>query len=154
MTPKQKKIAAYTAGALVVGVVSYLVFFNNTEGGDGVDPTGNGNVTPNDLGSAFNAHKIATELYEVMAPAGYANVILNPDEADTIMSILAPVTPAQFDQVVNAFGQLKYNKTLGSQVALPFQTLSRYGLAVWLKTELGTGSDVYKTLKLKYPKHL
>lgn len=150
MTQNQKYLV-YGASTVVVGAIIYFSFFNNSESGNGIDPTGNGSV--GDLGTinTFNANKVATELWEIMAPAGYANVILNSEEAETILSILRKVSPAQFEQVVKSFGKLNYNKTLGSQYFLPFTTPEKHDLIVWLKTELGTSSDTYKTLKLKYP---
>lgn len=156
MTEKDKKYLLY-GGLALAGLTVYFVFFNNSEGGgNGVDPTGNGTVNPNTAnngGGTFNALKIATELYDAMKSTGYASWVSgNGDEADMILNALTPVSQSQFELVSKAFGKLKYNETFGNQIGVG--TLSQRDLAFWLKTELGQTSEVYKTLKLKFPNYL
>lgn len=140
MTPEEKKLYLWIGGAAVLGAVVWFASSSNTNGATGgaFDPTGNGSTIPTPV---FNAHNVATDLYNAMKDSG-------TDEGE-IMDILTPVTPAQFALVFKAFGKLNYNPTFGNQYALPFQTLTKYDLKYWLKSELSV--EDYKTLKYKYP---
>lgn len=163
MTTQDKKYLTY--GAVGVGLVAaYFIFFNNSEPGtgNGVDPTGNGSISPNGgnngnggVATTFNAHKVAVELYDLMKPTGFASFVsLNGDEADLIIDTLTKVNQSQFGEVVKAFGKLPYNSTFGNQSFMLWSDPTNYDLVFWLKTELGVASETYKTLKAKYPNYL
>ncbi|HMI08736.1 MAG TPA: hypothetical protein VK528_14390 [Flavobacterium sp.] len=134
---KNQKIAL---GVSAAGLMVWLLFFRNTVSGDGIDPTigGAGNST-----NGFDAHKIAVDLYMAMKDSG--------TDEDAVVAILTPVTPAQFDLVVPAFGKLKYNPVTGNQYSF-WGTLDPYDLKGWLYEEIS--SSMYANLRRKYPKQL
>lgn len=138
MTTQEKNILYVAAGLAVVG---YLVF-SSKESPGGNDPTGNG--TPGSSAS-FNPRRVAEDLRDAMKEMGTSGA--------EVISILRNVNPAQFKQVVTAFGQIQYNATLGNQINFnPFSQLPFVNLKGWLKNELSISE--YNTLKLKYPESL
>lgn len=141
MGTTEKKVWIYGGiGAVAV----WLLFLRGKEfGGDGIDPTGNTGNTGNG-GYSFDAHKVATDLYEAMRYMG--------TDEDAVLSILTPVSQPQFGQVVTAFGSLPYNPTTGNQSFLLWETVTKYDLKGWLKEELS--STDYANLKRKYPNYL
>lgn len=149
MTPQNKKILIGVTVAAAVAGIYYTFFSKSTSGPSGPDPTGNGTTTP----AAFDAFKVATDLYNLMKTKGYAS-FLNPNERAGIIRILKNVTEAQFAQVIKKFGSLNYNLTFGDQSFLPFTTPEKHPLVVWLQTELGMDTEEYLTLQRKYPNYL
>ncbi|WDO13056.1 hypothetical protein MH928_17255 [Flavobacterium sp. WW92] len=142
MTQTQKNYLIYGGGALVLIVAAYYAF-KPKDGGSDTDPTGNGNTVP-DTGK-FDPFVTATTLWKAMYQSG--------TNENMIFAALKNVSQAQFAQVIQKFGQLKYNPTLGNQVNLnPFSDLDRYDLQFWLENELSESS--YETLRLKYPNYL
>lgn len=140
MTPEQLKNVK--TGLVVLGGLGilYLVFKNRTENSGTVDPTGNGGYTP--VVGVFNAHNVATNLYDTMKNMG--------TDEEAILEILKPINQAQFSQVVIAFGKLAYNPVTGDQRNYnPFGSLAKYDLKGWLKEELSAKD--YAILRSKYP---
>lgn len=156
ISPQNKKILIGVGVVAVVGVGYYLATKNNTTGGsswDGAtDPTGNGSVTtPGAV--AFNASKVASDLWEELKPTGFASIISgNGDERDNIFRILAKVSQTQFGQVVKAFGKKGYNDFWGGTSFAIWSDITYFGLPYILKKEL-TAAD-YNVLKQKYPQYL
>ena len=155
MTLQQQKYLKYSAGAAIVGLAVYFVFFKGKENGPGgYDPTGNGGNGTNPGGVVFNAKKTATDLWEILMQTGFAGAWINSDDAQSILEILTPINETQFGQVITAYGQLNYNTTLGNQSFMPWSTPTKHGLVAVLKNELPPNTEIYRTLKSKYPKYL
>lgn len=142
MTPQNKKIATYTAIAAGLGIVVYYAFFNKDNSGSENDPTGNNGGNNTGLPTpSFNANKIKLELFDAM------NSYWGTKE-DEIINTLRTITPAQFVQVVKAFGKERYNDILGYKTAGGTER----NLPYWLKAELK--DQLYLNLKRKYPNSL
>lgn len=146
-------------GVGVVGAVAAAYYFANRVSSTGgsswngaTDPTGNGNVTaPGTV--AFNATKVASDLWDELKPTGFASIISgNGDERDNIFRILAKVSQTQFGQVVKAFGKKGYNDFWGGTSFAIWSDITYFSLPYILKKEL-TPTD-YNVLKQKYPNYL
>jgi len=143
MTVKQKKYLNYGIYATLGVGTLYLLFGNSREsGGASSDPTGNGNVTPNQL--EFNAETVSNQLYNAMKDTG--------TKTNLIFSALAMVSQDQFAKVIKAFGKRSYNDTFGNQINFGIFPLPTHGLVYWLESELS--EEHYETLRQKYPKYL
>jgi hypothetical protein len=141
MTPQNKKIATYSAVALGLGLVVYYAFFNKDNDGAATDPTGNnGGNNPGLPTPVFNAKKVSLELFDAMNQIG--------TDEDAIISNLRTVTPAQFIQVIKAFGKERYTDYLGYKTSFGKER----DLPYWLKAELS--DQEYLNLKRKYPNSL
>ena len=152
MTQDQQNNLKFGIGAAVAGLAVYLLFFKGKETGTGTgDPTGNGGTN---TAYNFDAHKVATDVYEILKQTGFTGAWVNSDDAAALLEILTPVNEDQFGQVITKFGQLEYNPLLGDQSSFFWQTLDKYGLVFWLKKELPINTEIYRTLKAKYPKYL
>lgn len=138
-TQKKAGIVIGLVGAIVLG---YFVLRKKPDNDGGVnDPTGNGGAVSGGITPVFNAKVVADNLFELMD--GYGT------KEDEIVAELTSVSQNQFAQVITAFGKPPYylfggNEWFGSAL----------GLVGWLKEELGTTSEEYRTLKLKYPNYL
>jgi hypothetical protein len=142
MTPQQKKYAIYGTVA-VVAIAATIYLLKRDRGGSSLDPTGNGNVIPDN--GTFDPLTVANSLWKAMKDTG--------TDENKIFATLKNVTQDQFALVIQKFGMLKYNPLTGSQLNLnPFSELKRYSLPEWLEYELSESS--YETLRLKYPKYL
>lgn len=142
MTPQEKKYLIYGSAALVA-IIAAAYLLKKDKGGSSLDPTGNGNVIPEN--GTFDPLTVANNLWKAMAQSG--------TDENKIFATLKNVTQDQFALVIQKFGKLKYNPILGNQVNLnPFSDLDRYSLPEWLEYELSESS--YETLRLKYPKYL
>lgn len=142
LTDNQKKIGIVVGGILVIGTIIFLVTKKPKQDSSGSmsDPTGN-----NDSGGsggaiyAFNASSVAQGLYDAMADLG--------TDEEAIFNLLAPVSQAQFAQVIQKFGSRVYNSwTGGTSLGSP------QPLKVWLKSELS--SSDYEILRKKFPSYL
>jgi hypothetical protein len=144
MTPENQKILTYTGiGAALIA--AYFLFFNNSEKGTGIDPTGNGNGGTLSDTPTFNAKNIAEELYNAMREMG--------TDTKGITQILTPVNRTQFAEVFKAFGKRTYNDVTGNQYQFnPFVDLPFVDLKGWMYSELSQSE--YSLLKLKYPNFL
>lgn len=99
-------------------------------------------------GSGFNANEIVTMLYDAMKQANFTNT----EKRKTIFSALTGVSPAQFAQVIKAFGNRYYNRLTGNTYFAIWQTPVKHPLKIWLQEELS--EEDYKLLKSNYPKQL
>jgi|GEM_PF-6771660 len=152
MTPQQQTYLRYGIGSTAAALAVYFLFFKGSENGpSGGEPTGNGGINP---GYNFDAHKVATDLWEVLMKRGFAGAWVNSSDAETIIEILTPVNQDQFAQVIDAYGKLNYNPVTGDQTKFWFVDIAKYGLVAVLKEELPTNTEVYRTLKSKFPKYL
>ena len=145
MTPQEKKYLVYAGAAfLVVGGLYWYTSTGAESGGSSIDPTGNGGQLPESNTTAFNAKKVADELYEAMRYVG--------TDKPAITASLRNISQIQFGQVYAAFGTRFYNKTTGNTTEYLFQTIKKENLKTWLYNEVDT--EFYNTWKLKYPKYL
>jgi hypothetical protein len=139
MTPTQLKDLKIGGAILAGGLLLYLLFGNKKDNtGVYTNTEPNGGYSP---GPTFNALSVADDLHEAMNQFG-------TDESG-ILELLKTVTPAQFAQVVTAFGGRKYNSFTGNDYGFGLDSLS---LKKWLKYELSI-SD-YAILRSKYPNSL
>lgn len=138
---EQLKTGAYVVAA---GLFLYFVFRKGKENSGAIDdPTGNGTYTP--TLPTFNAKIVAENLYDAMKDSG--------TDEESILETLKTVSPAQFAQVVIAFGSRYYNTVTGNQYNFnPFASLPKLPLKTWLKEELSTKD--YALLRAKYPNYL
>ena len=142
LSDKQKKIGIVVGGVILLSTIIYFVTKDpkSDTSGTMTDPTGN-----NDNGASggglyqFNPTNIAQGLYEAMADFG--------TDEEAIFNLLAPVSQAQFAQVVQKFGSRKYNSWTGGTSGGSAQPLK-----VWLKEELS--SSDYEILRKKFPSYL
>lgn len=141
MTPKEKKILAYTAGGLLAVTSIFLLTRNKTEKGNYSEPTGNGSVNA----PTFNANTVMNKLLDAMKTTG--------TDEQAIFKALTNVNQTQFGQVVKAFGIRQYNATFGNQINyFPVYQLPYVNLKGWLRNELS--DENYSTLQKKYPNYL
>lgn len=150
MNAKNKKIVMIAGGGAALIGIGYLLTRTKRENSGSEDPTGNGTTAP--IFQQFNAKKIADELYEELVGTGFASIILNPKQKETIFEILKNVSNSQFGKVMELFGKKAYNMTSGNNYFLLFTDPTYYTLDKILKNEL-TSTD-YATLRKKYPNYL
>lgn len=99
-------------------------------------------------GQLFDAKAIANKLEQAMLMnASIWDIFNNTDEA-TIYNVLAPLSAAQFYQVIQAFGKRKYNKLTGDDTF----AIYTYTLPQWLKSDLLASE--YEVLRVKFPNYL
>jgi len=133
------------AGASLALYIGYRVVAGKSDGsGSAYDPTGNGSNGATSPGYVFNAATVASKLKEAMRYTG--------TDEEAIINALAPVSQAQFGQVITAFKNTAYNPVTGNQYFLLWQTPTLYQLPFWLKSELSASR--YNILRLKYPSYL
>jgi hypothetical protein len=137
MTPQNATYIKWGIGLAVAGTVAFL-FFNTDTGGSTNDPTGNTGNTG--TLPSFSANKVRLQLFEAMNQSG--------TDEDGIINILKHITPAQFTQVVTAFGLERYTDILGYKTSFG----TPRDLPYWLKSELSTSE--YNNLRNKYPNSL
>ncbi|AXG72941.1 hypothetical protein DVK85_01315 [Flavobacterium arcticum] len=138
VSQKYKKPLLITGGVLAVFILYRVIVGKIDNSGSQYDTTGNGNSAP------IDAQAIAETLYNAMKISG--------TDEQAIKNALQPVNATQFKQIVTAFGQRSYNKTMGNIYEYFGNTLNKYGLKEWLKNELNASE--YETLRLKYPTEL
>jgi hypothetical protein len=132
-----KTISKIGLSVLGLGVLAFAIFYkdNNpkyTYGNSG---------TIGNTGQAFDAKTIANLLEKAMWDS------FKTDES-TIFQLLAPLSEAQFYNVMQAFGKRSYNTITGGNGI----TVWEYDLKTWLKSELNSG--MYNTLQTKFYKYL
>lgn len=144
LTASQQQDLKTGAYVLAAGLLVYFVFVKRKENsGATSDPTGNGSYNP--TLPSFNAKIVAENLFDAMKDSG--------TDEESILETLKTVSPAQFAQVITAFGNRFYNTTTGNQYNFnPFSDLPKLPLKTWLKEELNTKD--YALLRAKYPNYL
>lgn len=135
MTPQQSKNIKTGLTITGIAVFLYLVLKPNDNGGETEDPTGN-NSNPGSIDS-FDANKVRLALF-------YAMNRLGTDETKIIQT-LSHVTPAQFDQVITAFGKERYNDFFGYKTA----GATERDLLYWMNAEMKDSSE-YTNLQRKF----
>lgn len=139
LTPNQKKYAIIGGASLVVITIIYFLTKKpkTDTGGTGIDPTGNNGTGGTTY--TFSATNVANSLHDAMKDLG--------TDEEAIFNVLAPISQAQFAQVVQKFGSRIYNSWTGGTSGGSAQPLK-----VWLKEELS--STDYEVIRKKFPSYL
>jgi hypothetical protein len=136
---KNQKIAGISA----LGIIAlYFIFkpskYNGFEN-SGMSTDVNGNTVPN-----FNAREIATKLYDLMRTSWS----MSNAESQQFMSLLTPLSNAQFNEVHKAFGKRTYNTVTKNQSFPLFYSPDFHDLRTWMKYELDP--KLYQTLSNRF----